>query len=137
MNDGILVDPTLRTEDARIFAIGDCARYPCAFTDQPRRIESIQNAQDQAKAVAAGLTGAPAPYEALPWFWSDQGADRLQSAGVPEPDDDLDVLGDAAGDHFTVLHRRNGVIVASESMNDAKGHMRSRRWIKERARNAT
>jgi 3-phenylpropionate/trans-cinnamate dioxygenase ferredoxin reductase subunit len=134
VENGIVVDETFRSADPHVFAIGDCASHPCHFTEQSRRLESVQNAQDHAKVVASVIAGEPVPYDAVPWFWSDQGPDKLQSAGLPEADDDLEVLGDPAGDRFTVLHRRDGIIVASESVNDARGHMHSRRWIKDRAR---
>jgi 3-phenylpropionate/trans-cinnamate dioxygenase ferredoxin reductase subunit len=132
VSDGIDVDETLRTSDSRVFAIGDCASHPCHFTERPRRLESVQNAQDQARAVASLLAGeGDVRYDSVPWFWSDQGADKLQSAGLPDAHDDLEVLGDPASDRFTVVHRRNGVIVASESVNDPRNHMLSRRWIRD------
>lgn len=136
VDNGIVVDDTFRSGDPHVFAIGDCASHPCHFTARPRRLESVQNAQDQAKVVAAVLAGEPVPYDAVPWFWSDQGPDKLQSAGLAGTDDDLEVIGDLDGGRFTVLHRRDGIIVASESVNDARGHMRSRRWIRDRAREA-
>lgn len=134
VEDGIVVDEAFRTGDPAVFAIGDAASYRCAFTAMPRRLESVQNAQDQAKVVASVLAGEAVPYDAVPWFWSDQGPDKLQSAGIPDPSDDLEVTGDVEAGRFTVLHRRDGVIVASESVNDARGHMLSRRWIRDRAR---
>jgi len=131
-DNGIVVDNACRTDAADIFAIGDCARFPCQWTGQDRRIESIQNAQDQARTVAAALSGnADTRYEALPWFWSDQYADKLQSAGISAPGDDLVIEGDPEAASFTVFHRRDGRIVASESINDPRGHMRSRQLIKE------
>jgi 3-phenylpropionate/trans-cinnamate dioxygenase ferredoxin reductase subunit len=137
VSDGIDVDGSLRTSDPNVFAIGDCATHPCHFTARPRRLESVQNAQDQARTAAAVLSGeSDARYDAVPWFWSDQGADKLQSAGLPEPDDDLEVLGDRESGRFTVVHRRNGIIVASESVNDARHHMLSRRWIRDRSSTA-
>ncbi len=79
--DGILVDHALLTSDPAISAIGDCATFPNPFAGSaPTRIESVQNAVDQARCVAARLTGRPASYAALPWFWSDQGGWKLQIA---------------------------------------------------------
>ncbi len=130
--EGIIVDSACRTDTADIFAIGDCARFPCRWTGEDRRIESIQNAQDQARTVAAAIAGdADARYEALPWFWSDQFKDKLQSAGIASPEDELFIEGDPEAGSFTVLHRRGGRIVASESVNDPRGHMRSRQLIKD------
>src|SRR5690606_41363039 len=74
--------PTRRSSDlsaARIYAIGDCVSFPYARWNRRLRLESVQNANDQARTLAALLAGQqPAPYAALPWFWSDLGSLRLQ-----------------------------------------------------------
>src|SRR5712675_1421181 len=66
------------TSDANISAIGDCVVFPTPYATKPVRIESVQNATDQARCLAARLVGKGAPYRSLPWFWSDQGSDKLQ-----------------------------------------------------------
>ncbi len=88
--DGVRVDAFLATPDPAISAIGDCARFPSPFVhglpgDGTVRIESVQNAIDQGRCLAARLNGRPAAYGALPWFWSDQGAHKLQIAGLSAP----------------------------------------------------
>ncbi len=129
---GIIVDSACRTDTADIFAIGDCARFPCPWSGSRQRLESIQNAQDQARTAAAAISGDPeARYRSVPLFWSDQYKDKLQSAGMALADDELFIEGDPEAGSFTVLHRRDGRVVASESVNDARGHMRSRQLIKE------
>lgn len=129
-DDGILVDHACRAGEPDIFAIGDCARFPCPWTGRPQRLESIQNAQDQARTAAAVISGeAQAAYHTVPWFWSDQYKDKLQSAGMPSRDDELVIEGDPERGGFTVWHYRDGTVVASESVNDARGHMRSRQII--------
>ncbi len=80
------VDAFLATSDPAISAIGDCARFPSPFAhglngDGTVRIESVQNAIDQGRCLAARLTGKPAAYAALPWFWSDQGRTSCRSPG--------------------------------------------------------
>lgn len=128
--DGIQVDATLRSSDPSIFAIGDAASFPCRWTGRRHRLESVQNAQDQARTLATTLAGgAPASYGALPWFWSDQGPDKLQSAGFPHPEAERRIDGDPADHRFTVRHLLDGRLVASESVNDPKTHMRTRREI--------
>jgi 3-phenylpropionate/trans-cinnamate dioxygenase ferredoxin reductase subunit len=82
VNGGILVDQNLSTSDANISAIGDCVVFPTPYATKPVRIESVQNATDQACCLAARLIGKGAPYRSLPWFWSDQGSDKLQIVGL-------------------------------------------------------
>ena len=129
-DDGVTVAATLATGDPAVFAIGDVANFPCRWTGRRRRLESVQNAQDQARALAVTLTGPdPTAYGALPWFWSDQGPDKLQSAGSPHPDAERRVEGDPDRNQFTVYHLLDGRLIASESVNDPKNHMRTRREI--------
>jgi NADPH-dependent 2,4-dienoyl-CoA reductase/sulfur reductase-like enzyme len=93
IENGIRVDSHLLTSDPAISAIGDCAFFPSQHAEGHIRLESVQNAVDQARAVAARLTGKPAPYAALPWFWSDQGDLRLQIAGLLMGHDSTVVIG--------------------------------------------
>jgi 3-phenylpropionate/trans-cinnamate dioxygenase ferredoxin reductase subunit len=131
-DDGVLVDSALRTSAPAIFALGDCARFPCPWTGRLQRLESIQNAQDQARTAAAVISGEEdVAYHAVPWFWSDQYKDKLQSAGMPSADDQLVIEDDPERGGFTVWHHRDGRVVASESVNDARGHMRSRKMISQ------
>lgn len=132
-DDGVLVDAGCRSSDPAILAIGDCARFPCPVTSAPIRLESIQNAQDMARSLAARLAGDPgAVHRAVPWFWSDQGPDKLQSAGFFPPGCRTDVVGDPQAGRFSVLHSRDGVLWASESVNDPRTHMQTRRALAER-----
>lgn len=81
--DGIVVDEQLRTSDPRIWAAGDCATFPDARSGERVRVESWRNAHDQAVTVAASMTGGEEPHAAVPWFWSDQYDQMLQTAGLP------------------------------------------------------
>lgn len=126
---GIVVDDHLRTSDAAISAIGDCARFPATYSEQPVRLESVQNAVDQARCVAARLAGKPAPYGKVPWFWSDQGANRLQIAGVADGADTAVVRGDIGGRKFSVLRFRGARLTAVESVNSVADHMAARKLL--------
>lgn len=126
---GIVVDDHLRTSDAAISAIGDCARFPADYCAAPVRLESVQNAVDQARCVAARLAGKPASYRKVPWFWSDQGENRLQIAGVAEAGDLAVVRGAIATGKFSVLRLREGRLTAVESVNSAADHMAARKLL--------
>lgn len=134
---GIIVDASLRTSDPAILAIGDVARFPVsnrwATGGGLLRLESVQNATDQARAAALTLQGQRPAYAALPWFWSEQGALRLQMAGLLP----------AAGTPGLVTHRRPGAsdasfsllhylgdqLVCVESVNAPMDHVMSRKLL--------
>lgn len=130
--DGVVVDEHLATGDLAISAIGDCARHPCRFADEggPVRIESVQNAVDQARCVAARLAGkSTAPYAAVPWFWSDQGALKLQIAGLATPHDHAVARGDPASGAFSVFCFRGGRLAGVESANRPLDHVFARKLL--------
>ncbi|MEJ7930045.1 FAD-dependent oxidoreductase [Ramlibacter sp. AN1015] len=132
VDDGVLVDEYLVSSDPAISALGDCARFPAAYAAQPVRLESVQNAVDQARCVAARLAGKPAPYDKVPWFWSDQGDNRLQIAGVAAAGDQAVLRGSAAEGRFSVLRLRDGHLSAVESINNAADHMAARKLLAAR-----
>jgi 3-phenylpropionate/trans-cinnamate dioxygenase ferredoxin reductase component len=130
--DGIVVDERLATSDPAISAIGDCARYPCRFAAPGAglsRLESVQNAVDQGRCVAARLAGRPAPYAAVPWFWSDQGALKLQIAGLATPHERAVARGDPAGGAFSVFCFRGGRLIGVESVNRPLDHVLARKLL--------
>jgi 3-phenylpropionate/trans-cinnamate dioxygenase ferredoxin reductase component len=130
VDDGIVVDEYLRTSDPVIFAIGDCARFPAGPGGPLHRLESVQNATDQARHVALTILGAGSgPYVELPWFWSIQGEVRLQIAGVATLDDDAVVGGDPADGRFSVFRFRADRLVAVESVNRPADHAAARRVL--------
>ncbi|MCC2674091.1 MAG: FAD-dependent pyridine nucleotide-disulfide oxidoreductase [Ramlibacter sp.] len=129
VRDGIVVDSHLRTADPAISAIGDCARYPAAWCAASVRLESVQNAVDQARCVAARLAGKAEPYAKVPWFWSDQGDHRLQIAGVSEAGDSAVLRGDRGSGKFSVFRFRAGRLSAVESINNAADHMAARKLL--------
>src|SRR5215470_12389581 len=129
--DGIMVDEFARTSAPDIFAIGDCTRFPSRRYGRRLRLESVQNAIDQAKAAAAFMLGAPQPYDPVPWFWSDQFDLKLQMAGLSDGCDDVAIVGDVVAKRFSVEYRRAGRLIAVDAVNDARAHMLSRRRIAE------
>lgn len=129
IENGIRVDAHLATSDPTISAIGDCAAFPSPQGDGHVRLESVQNATDQAKAVAARLLGRPTPYAAVPWFWSDQGDLKLQIAGLATGYDTAVVVGSAENRSLSVLCFRRGQLIAAESVNRAGDHVAARRLL--------
>ncbi|MDR7159763.1 FAD-dependent oxidoreductase [Arthrobacter sp. BE255] len=128
-SNGIVVDETLRTADPAVLAIGDCASFPSAHAQGRLRLESVQNATDQARHAARTILGAESPYTDLPWFWSTQGPYKLQMAGLARPDDDMLILGDQGAAKFSVLCFRDGILAAVESVNSAADHMAARKLL--------
>lgn len=129
VRDGVRVDAQLRTSDPDISAIGDVASFASPYAERPLRLESVQNAIDQAKCVAARLLGRPTAYEALPWFWTDQGELKLQIAGISEGHDETVLLGSADSRQLSVLCFRAGRLIAVESANRPIDHMASRKIL--------
>jgi 3-phenylpropionate/trans-cinnamate dioxygenase ferredoxin reductase subunit len=127
--NGVVVDAYLVTSDPAISAIGDCAAFPNAALGYMTRLESIQNAVDQAKRVAARLVGKPAPYNALAWFWSDQGDLKLMIVGLSHDVEEWVVRGDPRTRAFSTFGFRNGRLVVVESVNRAGDHAAAKRIL--------
>ncbi len=126
---GIIVNEQLLTDDPHISAIGDCALFNSPRFGAPMRLESVQNATDQARCVAARLTGKPETYDSLPWFWSDQGTDKLQIAGLTAGFDQVAVRGDPQQGAFSAFCYKDGHLIGIESVNRAGDHMFGRRML--------
>ena len=126
---GIIVNDRLLTADPAISAIGDCALFESPRFGGSLRLESVQNATDQARCVAARLTGDDKPYDGQPWFWSDQGDDKLQIAGLTTGYDQVVMRGDPAQRAFSAFCYRVGKLVGIESVNHAGDHMFGRRFL--------
>jgi 3-phenylpropionate/trans-cinnamate dioxygenase ferredoxin reductase subunit len=129
VSDGIVVDERLLTSDPAISAVGDCAHYPCAITGRRQRLESIQNATDHARAVAARIAGSGEPYGAVPWFWSDQHGRKLQIAGVASDGASAVVRGDPSAGGFSIFRFADGALVAVESVDAMADHMAARKLL--------
>ncbi|MHC5655331.1 NAD(P)/FAD-dependent oxidoreductase [Stappia sp.] len=128
-DDGILVDGAGRTSDPDIFAAGDCTRFFSTLYGRSVRLESVQNAIDQGKAVAATLLGGEVDYDPVPWFWSDQYKTKLQIAGLSQDYDDARTFGDPASGSFFVAYLKEGRLIAVDSINHPRSHMMARRAI--------
>jgi 3-phenylpropionate/trans-cinnamate dioxygenase ferredoxin reductase subunit len=129
VGSGIIVDEHLLTEDPAISAIGDCALFASHRFGGSLRLESVQNASDQARCVAARLTGDAKVYDGLPWFWSDQGDDKLQIAGLTTGYDRVVVRGDPAQKSFSAFCYMSGQLVGIESVNRAADHVFGRKIL--------
>jgi 3-phenylpropionate/trans-cinnamate dioxygenase ferredoxin reductase subunit len=129
VDNGIVVDEQLATADPAILAIGDCANFPTSFATGRVRLESVQNAVDQARSVAAYIVGKPAPYDKVPWFWSDQGDLKLQIAGITMGHDTAVLRGEPEDGHFSVFCYRAGRLIGVESVNQTADHVVARRLL--------
>lgn len=127
--DGIVVDAGMRTSDPNVLAIGDCTRFPLHGTDTRLRLESVQNANDQAKTALATLAGRDEPYRAVPWFWSEQGALRLQMAGLMPADGIRHRRPGASPASFSILHYVGDRLACVESVNAPLDHMAARKLL--------
>jgi len=127
-DNGVVVDGHMQTSDPAIFAIGDCTSFP---RDGNRiRLESVQNAADQARTAAASLMGDRSkPYATLPWFWSDQNGLRVQIAGLLPAGAAAHRRPGATAASFSVLHYLDGKLCAVESVNAAPDHIAARRLL--------
>ncbi|MFI5621872.1 NAD(P)/FAD-dependent oxidoreductase [Nocardioides sp. NPDC051685] len=132
-SNGIDVDEFCRTSLPDVYAIGDCANFACGYADGERvRLESVQNAVDQAKVVASAIVGSPQPYDSLPWFWSHQYDDKLQTAGLLSGHDEFVVRGDPATGQFSVVYLKAGRIIAVDAVNSIRDFAQGKKTIGKR-----
>ena len=131
--NGVLVDACMRTSDPAILAIGDCTSFPTHPQAQHAsgrlRLESVQNANDQARTATATLQGREEPYRALPWFWSEQGAMRLQMVGLMASDGTRYRRPGASEQSFSILHYVGDALRCVESVNAPMDHMMARKLL--------
>ncbi|WP_421873386.1 NAD(P)/FAD-dependent oxidoreductase [Nitratireductor rhodophyticola] len=128
-DNGVRVDASCRTSAADVYAIGDCVSFPHAASGRTLRLESVQNATDQARIAAKAMLGKDAAYDAVPWFWSDQGERKLQMAGLPFDVDREIVTGDPESGAFGVYLFSGARLVAVETVNRPGEHMMARRML--------
>jgi 3-phenylpropionate/trans-cinnamate dioxygenase ferredoxin reductase component len=132
---GVEVDALCRTSLPDIYAVGDCAAHASVHAGGAVvRIESVQNANDQAMTVAKALTGQPEPYCAVPWFWSNQYDLRLQTVGLSTGYDETFVFGDMAAKSFSIVYLKAGVILALDCVNAPRDYMQGKALIGRPAR---
>lgn len=137
VNDGIVVDEFARTSDAHILAAGDCTHHYNPIYDRWLRLESVQNANEQARTAAKTVAGNPIAYHALPWFWSDQYDIKLQIAGLSIGYDEVVVRGDiASGRCFSLFYLCRGRLIAADAINRPRDFMAAKRAILDGCRPA-
>lgn len=128
--NGIEVDNRCRTSLPDIFAVGDCALHPNRFADgQLIRVESVQNAVEQANVVAKVISGIDACYENIPWFWSNQYDLKLQTMGLAINYDQIEVSGDMDAKSFAITYRKEGKPIAVDCVNSPRDYAASRKLI--------
>ena len=119
--NGITVDEFGRTSDPHVWAAGDVANQPNAFLGRHVRLESYQNAQDQAMAVGRNMVSEePSPYEDSLWVWSDQYDVNLQMLGMPSDYDELVWRGEPDSSAFTLFYMKGGKIAAVNTVNSGR-----------------
>ena len=132
VDDGIVVDEMLRcVDDPAVSAVGDCSRFLDAASGASLRLESVQNAVDQARFVARRITGRAdgSAYRAVPWFWTDQLGLKLQIAGLTAGYDSYELAGDPGSRSFSVLCFAKGQLVGVESVNRPADHLAARKLL--------
>lgn len=127
--NGILVNEYQQTSVPDIYAIGDCANHHNPYAGCRLRLESVQNAVDQAKTAVAHMVGHPVAYQAVPWFWTNQYHLKLQMAGLSAGYDQAVVRGDAATEKFSVYYYKNGRLTGVDSLNRPADHLNARKLL--------
>lgn len=131
--DGISVNPYCQTSDPDIYAIGDVSYHYNPIYDRHVRLESVPNATEQAKVVAAHILGKPKPYDALPWFWSDQFDLKLQIAGLSDGYDEIILRGDPhQSRHFAAYYFQGDRLLAVDAVNAPRDFMMARMTLSKR-----
>ncbi|AWB68913.1 pyridine nucleotide-disulfide oxidoreductase [Saccharobesus litoralis] len=131
IDNGVKVDETARTNDENIYAIGDCSFHHNPRYDRYIRLESVQNAVDQAKTAAAAICGKQPKYDTIPWFWSDQYDIKLQMVGLSTGYTDT-IVREEIGDEtkFSVWYFKNDELLAVDAVNNAKAYVLGTKFIK-------
>jgi 3-phenylpropionate/trans-cinnamate dioxygenase ferredoxin reductase subunit len=128
------VDAHCRTSLPDVFAIGDCAAHANDFAGGAEiRLESVQNAADMAATVARAITGDPAPYRAVPWFWSNQYDLRLQTVGLSMGHDGTVLRGDPAARSFSLIYLKQGRVIALDCVNAARDYVQGKALVEQGA----
>ena len=132
--NGVDVDEFCRTNLPHVYAIGDCAAHSSKFADGAViRLESVQNANDQASCAAKAIVGDPQAYAATPWFWSNQYDLKLQTVGLSTGHDMAVLRGDPAARSFSVLYLKGGKLIACDAVNMIKDYVQARKLVEESA----
>ena len=134
INNGISVDSKCKTNINNIFSMGDCTNFWSELYGKKIRLESVQNAIDQAKVLAENIMNIDSVYDSVPWFWSDQYDLKLQIAGLSEGYDETILRGDKKTKSFSCLYLKEGKIIAIDAINRPKDFIQSKVLIQEKRR---
>ncbi|MEH6758671.1 MAG: FAD-dependent oxidoreductase [Parasphingorhabdus sp.] len=128
--NGVDVDQHCRTSLEDIYAIGDCAAHSNRFADGAHiRLESVQNANDQAKVAALDIMGEDCEYNAIPWFWSNQYDLKLQTVGLSTGHDEYVVRGEPSSRKFSIIYLKDGKVIALDCVNATKDYVQGRKIV--------
>ena len=131
--NGVAVDEYCRTSLPHIYAIGDCAAHRNGFAEGATiRLESVQNANDQASVAAKAICGTLVPYASTPWFWSNQYDLKLQTVGLSANHDESVLRGDPATRSFSVVYLKSGHVIALDCVNNVKDYAQGRKLVESR-----
>ena len=133
-DDGIVVDERCATSAGHVYAAGDCTRHPNPILGRTLRLESVQNAIEQAKTAAANIAGTPSRYAQVPWFWSDQFDLKLQMVGISDGYDAIVQRGSMDADDFAMFYFKDGALIAVDAVNRPREFMACRKLVPERPR---
>jgi 3-phenylpropionate/trans-cinnamate dioxygenase ferredoxin reductase subunit len=133
-DNGVVVDQYCRTSDDAIFAAGDCTNHPSPRYGVRVRLESVDNAFEQAKTAALNILEQRTVHDRVPWFWSDQFDNKLLIVGLSQDYDRQVPRGDPATRSFSVCYLKDGELLALEAINHSADYMAARKLIAERAR---
>lgn len=133
-DNGIVVNDCAQTDDPDIVSAGDCTNHPNGIFGINIRLESVQNAVDQAKAAAKSICGKPETYSAVPWFWSDQYDVKLQIVGLSQGYTQAVVRGNPDDGAFAVFYLKDGRLIAVDAINSPREYMMGRKLVTEHAR---
>jgi 3-phenylpropionate/trans-cinnamate dioxygenase ferredoxin reductase subunit len=133
-DNGVWVDEQCLTSDPNVYAAGDCTNHPSVRYRRRVRLESVDNAVEQAKTAALNICGKPARHEHVPWFWSDQYDVKLQIAGLSEGYDQTVLRGDPESGSFGLYYFASGELIAVDAVNSMRDFMTGKKWIAERRR---
>ena len=134
INNGISIDSKCKTNINNIFSMGDCTNFWSELYGKKIRLESVQNAIDQAKVLADNIMNIDSRYDSVPWFWSDQYDLKLQIAGLSEGYDETILRGDKKTKSFSCLYLKEGKIIAIDAINRPKDFIQSKVLIQEKRR---
>lgn len=134
VDNGILVDVYCQSSDPDILAAGDCTNHEHGFLQRRIRLESVPNASEQARVVAANICGKPVPHEGVPWFWSDQYDLKLQMVGINQGYEEVVIRGSMEDNNFAAFYLCDGVVISADTVNRPKDFMVAKKLVAGRVK---